>query len=78
MNRNTDKYHLIMRYIACSEIKIGSSLIKRSNREKLLGVKIDTKMSFDNHTKGLCRKANSRLGTLGKVTPYIGLAKNCK
>ena len=32
-------------------------------------------MSFDNHIKGLCRKANSRLGTLGKVTPYMGLVK---
>ena len=73
MNKNTDKYHLIMIYIACSEIKIGCSLIKWSNREKLLVLKIDTKMSFDNHIKGLCRKANSRLGTLGKVTPYMGL-----
>ena len=32
-------------------------------------------MSFDNHIKGLCRKANSRLGTLGTVTPYMGLVK---
>ena len=75
MKGNTDKWHLIMSSNDSSGIKIGSPLIKRSNCEKLLGVKIDTKFTFVDHIKGLCRKANSKLGTLGRVTPDMGLAK---
>ena len=41
MNRNTDKYHLIVSTDEPIEIRIGESLIKCSNCEKLLGVKID-------------------------------------
>ena len=57
-----------------SEMKIGNSLIKRSDCEKLLVVKIDTKLTFDHHIKDLCRKANSRLGALGRVISFMGLA----
>ena len=60
-----------------SEIKIGSSLIKRRKREKLLGVKIDTKLAFDDHIKDLCRKANSKLGALARVTP-LAIYGSCK
>ena len=42
---------------------------------RIVGVKIDTKLAFDDHIKDLCRKANSKLGALGRVTPYMGLAK---
>ena len=41
MNRNTDKYHLIVSTDEPIEIRVGESLIKCSNCEKLLGVKID-------------------------------------
>ena len=53
----------------------GNSLIKSGNCEKLLGVKIDTKLTFEDHIKDLCRKANSKLCALGRVTPYISLGK---
>ena len=71
MKENTDKWHFIMSSNDSSGIKIGSSLIKR----EIPGVKIDTKLTFVDHIKGLCRKANSKLGTLGRVTPCMGLAK---
>ena len=58
-----------------NEVKIGNSLIKRSNCEQLLGVKIDTKFTFDDHIKDQWRKANSKVGALGRVTQYMGLAK---
>ena len=71
MKENTNKWHFIMSSNDSSGIKIGSSLIKR----EIPGVKIDTKLTFVDHIKGLCRKANSKLGTLGRVTPCMGLAK---
>ena len=41
MKENTDKYHLIVSTDEPIEIRVGESLIKCSNCEKLLGVKID-------------------------------------
>ena len=32
-------------------------------------------MTFDDHIKDLCRKANKKLGALGSVTLCMGLAK---
>lgn len=71
MKANTGKYHLIISCNDSSEIKIGNSLIKSSNCKKLLGVKNDTKLTFDD----LCREANNKLCELGMVTPRMGLAR---
>ena len=67
MKGNTDKRHFIIRSNDSSKIKIGNSLIKSSNCEKLLGVKIDTKLTFDDHIKDMCRKANNKPYALGRL-----------
>ena len=78
MKGSTDKCHLIISSDDSSEIKISNSLIKRSNCQKLLRVKINTKSLFDDHIKDLRKKANSKLGALVRVTPNTGLAKKKK
>ena len=75
MKGNTDKCHLIVSTDEPIEIRVGESLIKRSTREKLLGLKIDDKLSFDTHIKGLCKKANNKLRALARATPYMPLKK---
>ena len=35
--------------------------MKNSTSEKLVGVKIDNKLSFDEHVKIICQKVNSKL-----------------
>ena len=75
MKGNTDKYHFIISSNNSSEIKIWNSLIKSSNCEKFLGVKINTKLTFDDHIKDIYRKANNKLCALGRVTLYMGLGK---
>ena len=57
------------------EIRVGESLIKNSNCEKLLGLKIYNKLNFDTHVKGLCKKANNKLRYLARATPYMSLEK---
>ena len=76
MKTKNDKCHFIISSNDASEIKIGNSMIKSSNFEKLLGVKIDTKLTYNDHTKGLRRKANSDLCALERFTPYMGLGKS--
>ena len=48
---NTDKSHLTMSTNNTPELNVGDSLIKTSTCEKLLGVKIDYKLAFDNYVK---------------------------
>ena len=60
MKRNSDKCHLVMSTNNTPELKVVDSLIKTSTCEKLLGVKIDYKLTFDNHVANLCKKANNK------------------
>ena len=54
-----------------AEIQIEESLIESTNYEKLLGVKIDSKLSFDKHIKMICKKESDKLRALTRVTPYM-------
>ena len=57
------------------EILLGSSLIVRSNCEKMFGVKIDYKLNLDEPVKTLCSKANNKLRALARATPYMSVKK---
>ena len=58
-----------------SEIHIGDSIIGSSTCEKLLGIKIDSKLRFDDHIQDLCNKANRKLRALARATPYMNPQK---
>ena len=75
MKGNTDKCHLIVSTDEPIEIRVGESLIKHSTYEKLLNIKIDNKLNFNTHVKGLCKKANNKLRALARATPYMSLEK---
>ena len=49
------------------QIQIGESLIEGTNCEKLLGAKLDSKLSFDKHIKTICKKASNKLRALARV-----------
>ena len=72
---NTDKSHLTMSTNNTPELNVGDSLIKTSTCEKLLGVKIDYKLTFDNHVANLSKKANNKLRALSRATPYMTMEK---
>ena len=46
MKGNTDQCHLIMSTNNTPELEVGDSLIKTGTCQKLLGVKIDYKLTF--------------------------------
>ena len=64
MKGNTDKCHSLLSKDESSEVHIGDSIIESSNREKLLGIKIDSKLLFDDHIQDICNKANSKIMTI--------------
>ena len=75
MKGNTDKCHLIMSINNATEIHIGDCSIKTSNCKEILGVKIDYKLTFNEHVNSLCKKANSKLKPLARTTPCMNTEK---
>ena len=56
-------------------IKVDNYEIKNSNEEKLLGITIDNKLTFEKNVYKLCRKANKILHVLSRVSHYMGERK---
>ena len=53
------------------EMQFGECLRKSTNSQKLLGVKIDCKLTFDMHMKTVCTKVSNKLRTLVRVKPHM-------
>ena len=53
MKANADKCHLLVTRDTDVTTKIGKFDVENSRKEKLLGVKIDNKLSFENHVSPL-------------------------
>ena len=51
--------------------KIGTSKIKNSDCERLLGIDIDSKLSFENHIKQICSKARVKIKALARIAPFL-------
>ena len=54
-------------------IKVGDYTINNSECEKLLGVKIDVNLDFNDHISDICKKASRKISALATVTPFMGL-----
>ena len=44
--------------------------------EKLLGINIDCKLSFDDHIGNICKKAGAKLNALTRVAQYMNTEKS--
>ena len=75
MKANADKCHLLVTRNTNVTAKIGELDVKDSRVLKLLGVKIDGKLSFENHGSFLCKKASQKLHVLRRVVNLMDLAK---
>ena len=77
MKINADEYHFSFSTNNTVEIKIGNSDVTNSKREKILEVKFDNKLSFDDDISELCRKAGRKIRTLSRVASYMDISKGC-
>ena len=49
--------------------------IENSKCEKLLGVKLDWQLNFDELFSDVCKGASEKLNTLARIAPFIRLSK---
>ena len=76
LKANPDKFHLILNDSDDKQcIEIGNIKVYNSCCEKLLGIKIDDKLSFDEHVNGLCRKASQKLHALSRVSHFMNISQ---
>ena len=69
---NPDKFHLLAStFDAEAFIQIDQYKIHKSQCEKLLGIKIDHKLSFEEHVTTLCTKASQKLHALSRVSFFM-------
>ena len=63
MKANSDKCYFITSKRSCMNLKIGNINIENSTCEKLLGVKVDNKLNFNEHLDGRIKKASRKIST---------------
>ena len=57
-------------------IIVDNQKICKSPCEKLLGIRFDSKPTFDADINNICKKAGLKLNALARITQYIDLNKN--
>ena len=77
MKANQDKCHLIFSKNKNISMHIGPFEIKNTNCEKLLGIKVDSRLNFDEHLDGIIKKASRKINALSRITPVINISKRC-
>ena len=75
LKNNIGKCHLLVSTNKPVGIKIGDYTLDNSEYEKVLGVKIDVNLNFNDHISDLCKKASRKMSALARVTPFMGLSK---
>ena len=58
--------------LICNDITL-----KHRSQEKILGVAIDNKLSFDEHIVNICKTANKKLNALSRLNHYMKMKYYC-
>ena len=49
--------------------------IKNTNCEKLLGIKVDSRLNFNEHLDGIIKKASRKINALSRIIPFMNISK---
>ena len=73
--KTKSKHHVICWLVLMTVcMNVDGFKIDKINTEKLLGVKFDKKLTFDDHISDICKKADRKIFVLARVTRYMGIA----
>ena len=71
MEANINKCHFLSSININSNIELDHWCIQNSGTQKLLGITIDRKLTFNEHVSNLCKKASIKLSALARMFPYV-------
>ena len=75
LKNNVDKCHVLVSRNKTVGIKNGDYTIDNIECKKLLGIKIDANLNFNDYISALCRNASRKIIVLVRVTSFTGLRK---
>ena len=68
---NSSKYNLLTSSGEHVHVNILTSQIKNSDCERVLGIDIHCKLSFENHINQLCSKTSAKIKALARIAPFL-------
>ena len=71
---NADKCYLLISTSEEVSVKTGNEIIKNSSQEKLLGIVIDNKLTFETHVESLCKR-RTETHYQARITNYMDISK---
>ena len=78
MKANHDKCHILVSGKNNVTMSASGFKIKNTECEKLLEIKVDCGLKFENYLDGVIKKASNKINALSRVTPFMNLSKkNC-
>ena len=75
MKANKDKCHLVISNNEKVSMKIDNIELENTSSEKLLGIIIDSKRNFKEHSEGIIKESSRKINMLSRITPYMNLTK---
>ena len=75
LKSNPDKCHALVSTNKHLNMKVCDYTIGNSQCEKLLGVKIDVNLNFNEHISDLCKKASRKISALARIAPFMSIEK---
>ena len=75
MKANINKCHLLVNRKDEDVITLGETEIKNNEYEKLLGIKVDTKLNFNEHLNNIISKVSRKVNALSRAVPYMRVSK---
>ena len=75
MKTNTDKSHLLLSENSNLTTNIDGNVTESEGNQVLLGITIDSNLSFNKHVNNLCKKASAKLNALARIAGYMDFPK---
>ena len=76
LKANPNKFHLLLSDPSKEHsMEIDNFNLKNSQYEKLLGIKLDNKFTFNEHVKSICSKASQKVHALSRVSNFMSLSQ---
>ena len=75
MKVNACKSHLLLSGCSRATATIDNSFIESEDEQVLLGITIDSNLTFENHINSICKKASQKLNALARIAPYMNIQK---
>ena len=75
MKVNMDKSHLLLSGNKKLEANIDDNIIVSEQQQELLGISIDSNLSFENHVTNICKKTSQKINALARISPFMDVSQ---